>query len=447
MECHCIPATEIPHSTQLYSTYIQNFPAVAPFYGRPPTLDAVRQELEEISGTLADAASPAGQMRREVAAVLRSQNRQFGSDPAVEASLDQFAGGAAAIISGQQVGLFSGPAYTIYKALSALRLAEQLNSAGTPAVAIFWLASEDHDLAEVNHALWPGREGPVRFELPPAGRAARRVGEVSLGEGVTPLVERAAEMLEGPAGAEVSRWLAESYTAEETYASAFGKLLARIFAGRGLILLDPLSPELHRLAAPIYRRALEQHAALRQELTARGAVLERARLHAQVKVADSSTLLFVNVDGERTPLRSRNGGFLLGRRGFAPAELLEWLADSPEAFSPNVLLRPVVQDHLLGTAAYVAGPSEIAYFAQASVVYQRLLERMPVIVPRASFTLVDAHAVRLLRKYGIEFSTLLQGPQALRLKLERDLLPRALTRQFDTSEKNSDKFWRTYARP
>ena len=439
MECHCIPATEIPHSTQLYSTYIQNFPAVEQFYGRPPTLDAVRQEAAEIAGTVAGAAAPARQLRGEVAAILRAQNRQFGADPAVEASLDKFAAGAAAIVSGQQVGLFSGPSYTIYKALSALRLASELDSSRTPAVAIFWLASEDHDLAEVNHALWPGREGPVRLELPSAGPAARRVGEVLLGENVAPLVERAAEMLDGPAAAEVSRWLAECYTAEETYASAFGKLLARIFAGRGLILLDPLSPELHRLAAPIYRQALEQHAALRHELTARSAVLERARLHTQVKVAESSTLVFVNLDGERSPLRARNGEFLLGRRVFAPAKLLEWLADSPEGFSPNVLLRPIVQDYLLATAAYVAGPSEIAYFAQASAVYQQLLGRMPVILPRASFTLVDAHAVRLLRKYGLEFSTLLQGPQTLRLKMERDLLPRALTRQFETSEKKLRK--------
>ncbi len=439
MECHCIPATEIPHSTQLYSTYIQNFPAVAQFYGPSPTLESIRQVAAEISGTVSDAAAPAGHLRAEVAAILRAQNGQFGADPTVAASLDRFTAGATAIVSGQQVGLFSGPSYTIYKALSALRLAGELNSAGTPAVAIFWLASEDHDLAEVNHAFWPGRDEPVRLELHAERPAARRVGEVRLGEDVTRLVERAGEMLEGPAAAEVSGWLAECYTAGETYSSAFGKLLARIFAGRGLILLDPLSPELHRLAAPIYRQAIEQHAALRQDLTVRSTALERARLHAQVKVADTSTLLFVNVDGQRSPLRVRNEEFLLGRRVFPPAKLLEWLADSPEAFSPNVLLRPVIQDHLLATVAYVAGPSEIAYFAQASAVYQGLLGRMPVILPRASFTLVDAHAVRLLRKYGLEFSTLLQGPQTLRLKMERDLLPRALTRQFETSEKKLRK--------
>jgi uncharacterized protein YllA (UPF0747 family) len=120
-------------------------------------------------------------------------------------------------------------------------------------------------------------------------------------------------------------------------------------------------------------------------------------------------------------------------------KLLEMLEASPEAFSANVLLRPVIQDRLLATVSYVAGPAEIAYFAQASVVYQQLLGRMPVILPRASFTLVDSHAVRLLRKYGLEFSDLLKGSQALRSKMERDLLPRALARRFETGEKKLRK--------
>jgi bacillithiol synthase len=439
MECHCIPAAEVPHTTHLYSTYIQNFDALGEFYVHPPTLDAVREVAAELRDAVSNGERPEGALRRSVAEVLRAQNRQFGSDAAVEASLDKFAAGAAAIVSGQQVGLFSGPSYTIYKALSALRLASELSASGTPAVAVFWLATEDHDLAEVNHAFWPSREGLVRLELPAPGPSARRVGEVPLGEAVAGLVERAAGMLEGPSADEIGRALAESYGSEETYGSAFGKLLARIFAGRGLILLDPLSPELHRLAAPVYRAAIEQHSTLGAELAVRSTALERARFHAQAKVSESGTLLFVNADGERLPLRTRNGEFLLGRRALALPKVLDLLDSSPELFSANVLLRPVVQDRLLSTISYVAGAAEIAYFAQASVVYQRLLGRMPVILPRASFTLVDAHAVRLLRKYGLEFSDLLKGSQALRSTMERDLLPRALARRFETGEKKLRK--------
>ena len=149
--------------------------------------------------------------------------------------------------------------------------------------------------------------------------------------------------------------LAECYRPGETYSSAFGKLMARIFAGTGLILLDPMSAELHRLAAPVYRAALEQHGELTKELVERGKALEQAGYHAQVKVADGNTLLFVDVDGERVPLRARDGGFVLGQRAVSPAEALKLLGEAPEAFSPNALLRPVVQDSLLPTAAYRGG--------------------------------------------------------------------------------------------
>src|SRR5579863_9421777 len=195
MECHCLRAAELPHATPLYAAYVEDFPSVARFYAHAPTSEQVSQLASQVH------AYP--EMRRAVAEVLRSQNRGFGADAAIEASLERFAAGAAAIVTGQQVGLFSGPAYTIYKAATALRTAADLTAAGTSAVAIFWLAAEDHDLAEVNHCYWPARGEPVRLELPldrsaGGGTVAGRVGTIALGNGVAPLVERASEMTEGP---------------------------------------------------------------------------------------------------------------------------------------------------------------------------------------------------------------------------------------------------------
>ncbi len=170
MECHCIRAVDVPHTSRLYSSYLQDFQSVARYYADPPTLDSVKRVAAELHPDL-DA-------RGKVAAILRAQNRAFGADASVEAALDRFASGAAAIVSGQQVGLFSGPSYTIYKALTALRLAEELSSSGTPAVAIFWLATEDHDLAEINHCFWPSRDDFEKIELPTADYQGRRAGEV-----------------------------------------------------------------------------------------------------------------------------------------------------------------------------------------------------------------------------------------------------------------------------
>ena len=434
MECHCIGAVDVPHTTRLYSSYLQDFPSVARFYAHPPTLESI--------GRVAAGIRPDADVRRRLAEILRGQNRIFGSDASVEDALDQFASGAVAIVTGQQVGLFSGPSYTIYKALTALRLAEELNSAGTPSVAIFWMATEDHDLDEINHCFWPSREGTERIVLPSSDHEGSRAGDVRLGDAVLGAVERATANLGGPAAEEIRTALADSYSPSETYGSAFGKLFARLFAGKGLILLDPMSQELHRLAEPLYRAALERHEELDQELLARSKDLEGAGYHAQVKITEASTPLFLNVEGKRLPIRARDADFAAGRRSLSLSELTGLLAKSPLDFSPNVLLRPVIQDGLLSTAAYVAGPSEIAYFAQASVIYHRLLGRMPVIVPRASFTLIDARAVRLLGKYELEFSDVLRGKARLRAKMEGRLLPKTLTHRFVAGEKSLRKMLR-----
>ena len=431
MECHCIRAVDVPYTTRLYSSYLQDFRSVAGFYAHPPTLESIKRVAADVHPDLA--------LRRDVAEILRAQNRRFGSDTSVEAALDRFASGAVAIVSGQQVGLFSGPSFTIYKALTALRLAEELSSAGTAAVAIFWLATEDHDIAEINHCFWPSREGVEKIDLPSSHEDGRRAGEVPLGDAVRAAVERATAKLEGPAADEIRTALTNSYVPSETFGSAFGKLLARLFAGKGLILLDPLSPELHRLAEPIYRAALERHSELNQALLVRAKDLERANYHVQVKVVEESTPLFISLDGKRLPVRARNADFTVGRRSFSLSDLTDLLARSPSDFSANVLLRPVIQDALLSTVAYIAGPSEIAYLAQASVNYGLLQVRMPVILPRASFTLIDAHTVRLLRKYELEFSDVLRGGAKVRAKMEGRLLPRTLTRRFDTGEKSLRK--------
>lgn len=428
MECHCIPLRSLPHTSKLLISFVEQFDRVAPFYAHPPTLPGALAAAKR-AGTDAE-------IRRRVVEVLREQNQRFGCDESVVHSLDRMSRGAVAVVTGQQAGLFGGPAYSFYKALSAIRLAQQLTQAGVEAVPVFWIASEDHDLAEVNHCHLPGKEGLARFELP-ATEADRgcRVGEVKLGQGIGDLVVQAQELLEGPHFEIVADALAEAYRPEETYGTAFAKLFARLLRGRGLVLLDPLDSRLHDLAAPLYRRALEDNGTLVGELLARSKALERAGFHAQVKITETSTLLFINLNGRRTPLRQRDGKFLAGRTTHSAAELLARLESDPAAFTGNVLLRPVVQDFLLPTAAYVAGPAEVAYFAQAEVVYRHLLRRMPAVLLRASFTLVPPQVQRLLKRYGLSVEDVFAGRQHLRRQLERRFFSKALARQFEAGEK------------
>ena len=428
MECHCIRSSALPHTTKLFAAFLDDFSRVASFYSHPPTLEGIRRAAGELRY--------APEMRRAVVDVLREQNHQFGSDGTTERNLERLAAGAVTVVTGQQVGLFGGPAFSFYKALTAIALARQLSENGVDAVPVFWLATEDHDLAEVNHSDWLDAQSELwRIEVAPAGTGGRRVGEILLGPEIQGAIESAAELLRGPDAGLVEKALREAYRPTESFGSAFGKMMARLLAGHGIILLDALDARLHRLAAPLYRRALDESAELAKDLVTRGKKLDRAGYHAQVKVTEKSTLLFCSVDGQRLPLRPRSSGFVAGNASFSAEELRAALESTPEAFSANVLLRPVVQDTLLPTAAYVGGPAEVAYFAQCEVVYRRLLGRMPAVVPRATFTLVEPHVANLLKKCGLEVQDVWRGRQFLRSTMEKQFLPRALAGQFTAGEK------------
>jgi len=433
MEPHCIPAAQLPQTTRLYRAFLEDFPSVAEFYAHPPTLEGARHAAAQIRY------EPA--MRAAVVARLRAQNAAFGGGAALERNLDRLAGGAVAVVTGQQVSLFSGPSYTFYKALTAVRLAADLSASGVDAVPVFWLAAEDHDIAEINHCLWRGRQGNERMELEQAVTEGEgpSVGTVLLGDAVEELVARATNDLEGPSAEQIAAALRAAYRPEATFSSALGNLLARLLGPSGLILLDPLDAELHRLAAPVYLRALDEQAALSEELLRRTERLEKRHFHAQVKVTERSTLLFWSAGGHRLPVRRKNAGFAVGDRDFTAADLRREIEAAPEAFSGNVLLRPVVQDALLPTAAYVAGPAETAYYAQVSVVYARLAGRMPAIVPRATFTLVPAHLARLLEKYNLTVPDAFHGTRTLREKMERDTLPKSLAARFKSGEASLKK--------
>ena len=427
MECTCIPPAEMPHTAPLYNAFLTDFPRVSEFYFHSPDMNGISESVTQVR--IEDS------IRRGVVEVLRMQNETFGGDEHTFRNLDRLRDGAVAVVTGQQVGLFGGPAYSVYKALTAVHLARELTAKGINAVPVFWLATEDHDLAEVDHCFLAKRGGLERFDLSSPGVTDRRVGEILLGDAVRELTSRATGMIEGAFAEEVSRWIAESYRPEETFGSAFAKLMTRIFAGKGLIFLDPISAELHKWSAPTMLRAVKEHDVLARELVERSAALERAGFHAQVKVAEKSTLVFRIVDGQRMALRPSNGGFVAGVKQESIDETLRAVEQQPEEFSPSALLRPVIQDTLLPTVAYIGGPAEIAYHAQTSLVYKKLLGRAPAILPRAAFTLVTAHVSNLLKKYNLDARDVFAGRQRLRAKMEAEALPQALTTRFDEGEK------------
>jgi len=440
MRFECLGPQDLPHLSRLTNSYFTHFSAVRKYYDHPPTLEGLQ--------AAAAAAGKGTASRASIVSALLQLNQRLGSDASVARNLDRLAAGAVAVVAGQQTGLFSGPAYTLYKVLTAIRVASELTARGTDAVPVFWLASEDHDLAEVDHCDWPGRSGLERIELPhDAVFEGRPVGDIPLGPAIEPALESALASLDGPDAATISSALRASYTSVASYSSACGMLLARLFAGRGLILFDPHEPAVAALAAPVLAAAVRENSSLISALIKRSRDLEHSGFHAQVKVADSATLLFARIDGRRIPLRTRNSSFQAGARSFTPGELLSLAERAPGDLSPSALLRPIVQDSLLPTAACIVGPAELAYFAQSEVAYRLLLGRMPAVLPRAGFTLIEPHVARILRKYAITVRDVLRGRQHLRHKLERESVPRALARQMSLGARNLRRYLTRIRKP
>src|SRR5271165_2685575 len=442
MDCRALLPEQLPHTTKLVRDYVANFSKVQSFFRHPPDLDTVSVIAKELEFPV--------ERRREMADILRSQNKQFGSGAKTQENLDRLAQGAVTIVSGQQVGLFGGPAYAFYKALSAIHTARQLTKDGIEAVPVFWMATEDHDIDEVRHTTWFSDGKLHRFELPAPDRRDSTgpsfaevdipVGRIALGPEASKIVEEETALLTGPDSASLAEILRQAYAPTATYGSAFAKLFARVFADEGLILLDPLDERLHRLAAPILVQALEQRDELNALLLRRGKDLEHAGYAAQVNVTSHSTVLFSMEGGKRHVISSSNGDAFTSAGHTAPrGEWLEKLQKHPELFSPNALFRPVVQDFMLPTAAYFGGPAEIAYYAQSQVLYDKLLGRMPVILPRADFTLVDPKAVRLLKKYNLDVEDVWQGKQILRKRMFGSSVPKKLSREFDSNLRQLEK--------
>ncbi|MFZ0900413.1 MAG: bacillithiol biosynthesis cysteine-adding enzyme BshC [Candidatus Sulfotelmatobacter sp.] len=435
VKAQCLPFAQIPHTTRLFTDFLAYPPNVRPFYPHSPHLG---QWLKAEASAL-----NYDPVRREsVSTILERQNASWDASPQTFANLSRLRRGAAAMVTGQQVGLFGGPMFAIYKALAAVKLAEEATAAGVDAVPVFWLATYDHDLAEVNHISIPGPDGLLRtLTTSSHSVAGAPVSEVRLGEEILPVVEEAASLL---GESEASQFLRESYRPGETLGSAFARFYARLFAVWGVILLDASDPELHRVAVPLYRAAVEQASEIDDALLARGRALEAAHYHQQVKVTSSSVLLFTLQDGARTSIHRRaNGGvpeFVIASERttekLSPAELLDRIAGVPEEFSPNVLLRPVVQDYLLPTLAYTGGAAEAAYFAQAGAVYEKILRRVTPLVPRFSATLVEPKVQRWLRQYGIAVLDAFHGPDALRQTLASRALPADLQAAFDRASKS-----------
>jgi len=362
----------------------------------------------------------------ELVRLLEEQNPSSSAGQALAA----LGHGAGVVVTGQQVGLFGGPLFTPFKAATALAQARRATAAGHPHAAIFWLATEDHDFAEIDHVVFPARRELPKLVYPAAPAVTRPVGGIVLEDAISPLVDQAWELL---GASDAMDALAAAYKPGRTFAQAFADFYTQIFAAQGLLVLDAGGRAIHRLGAPVLRAALERADELHAALVERNAQLEAAGYHAQVAVASQSSLLFLidERSGARLALKrtapsaTEPGGlWQAGRRSISTSELIGILEAEPERISASALLRPVFQDYLLSTSAIVGGPAEVAYFAQSAVLFDRILGRVTPALPRFSATLVEPAIGQLLRKQGLKLEEVLgQSPAALAQRLAARVMP------------------------
>jgi bacillithiol biosynthesis cysteine-adding enzyme BshC len=411
MEPACIRHHDLPGASRLFLDFNYHFDRVSRFYPHNP----------HEPGALASAAREIDYPEDRRTALVRALTPLNGPS----ASLALLAQpGTVAVVTGQQVGLFSGPAYTIYKALTAVRTAKDLSAQGIPAVPIFWLATEDHDFPEVNHA-WvfsPSHEA-VRIAVDAPAEFAGRpcpVGGIPVAH---PPIDELRKAFAGfPNADEVISLVEQSYRPGVTMGAAFQALIQNLLKGMGLIFIDPLEPAVREIAAPFMVKALEAAPELKAKLLERNKELETAGYHAQVHIEPKTSLFFLLDHGERTTLRHKDSEYAQ-------------LRDRARDISPNALLRPVMQDYLMPTVAYIGGPAELAYLAQSRVLYDTLLGRMPVVMARAGFTLLDARAAKHLSRYRLSVAQTLVNEESLKDRIAAALVPQALEGTFDLTTK------------
>ncbi|MEP6714243.1 MAG: bacillithiol biosynthesis cysteine-adding enzyme BshC [Terriglobia bacterium] len=404
MQCTCVRQTDLPNTSKLFSDLIYRFDRVSDLYPFPPN------DL----GALERAARFDFPDDRR-AATVRALTPLNQGNPSLARLAEP---GTVAIVTGQQVGLFGGPAYTIYKALTAIRIAEELSERGIPAVPVFWLATEDHDFVEINHTWVFGPDHqPVRLAVrQPATGGARPVGGVTPQD--LPIAELRSALAGFPFADEAVALVERAYQPGRDMGSSFAHLIRELFAPWGLLLIDPMTPALREIAAPLMRQAVERMPELNAALMERAKELEARGYHAQVLVDNKTSLVFLLENGQRLSPRQAKA---------SPADL----AARAHQLSPNALLRPVVQDYLLPTAAYAGGAAELAYFAQSQVLYEKLLGRQPVAFPRAGFTLLDQRAGKQMARYRLNPTDLFVNDQTLREKVAQRLVPPGLKGELD----------------
>jgi bacillithiol biosynthesis cysteine-adding enzyme BshC len=436
-----------PWIRRLASDYAFDYARLADFYaGDPRDGNAWRDAITRACGHARE--------RAALVEVLQAQQRRRDAPGEALASAALLADPTSvAVVTGQQAGLFGGPLFTLLKALTALQLAERVRAEHhIPAVAVFWVDAEDHDWNEVKACGVLDAETALKSismgDLP--GAHAGPVARVQLDETITgALAELQSALPSTEFTPALLDDLRQAYQPGAGMADAFSRWIERVLGSRGLVVFDASDPAAKPLAAKVFTREIERAGETSRLAAEAGEALAARGYHAQVTPHDASLALF-HMNAGRDPIKLTPGGFQVADATQSKAALLERVRQSPTEFSPNVLLRPIVQDTIFPTVCYVAGPSELAYLGQLRGVYESFGVPMPLIHQRATATIVDSNAMRFLSKHEVQLEVLRAQDEAALNELLIAQLPTSVEAAMqvagDTIEQRMDALAREVAR-
>jgi bacillithiol biosynthesis cysteine-adding enzyme BshC len=429
-DCKGIDLRRLGWVRPLAAEYAHNFPNVAPLYaGDPARPDAWTAAIAR--------AQQHARQREGVSAVVRAQQERRAASPEARAAATLLQNPqTVAIVTGQQAGAFGGPLFTLLKAITAIQLARRTAATyDVPAVAVFWIDAEDHDWKEVRSTTVLDANLQPRTvtiaELDGAGRLP--IAALTLDERIQTTID---ELRVALTPTSFTDWAIEAarsaWQPGVGMADAFARWLESLLGGHGLIVFESADAAAKPFVANLFARELQfgRTAALAasagQELLARG--------HQPQVVPHPDSLALFQLDGTRTPIRRQGESLVVGERALAPAALAAEAVDHPQRFSPNVLLRPVVQDTLFPTVCYVAGPSELAYLGQLRGVYEHFSVPMPLMYPRATATLIDSATRRFLSRYDVRMEDLQPQDESALNRLLQAQLPEDVEQALSEAE-------------
>jgi bacillithiol biosynthesis cysteine-adding enzyme BshC len=428
----------IPQQSRLFLDYLRDPLALRQFY---PSAVRFHHELPVRAAQVLGAHRAD---RQTLCDALKEMNTTWGAGPETLANIELLRDAdCLAVVTGQQAGLFTGPLYTIYKALTAVKLAGCLTQRKTKAVPVFWIATEDHDFEEVAKAEVIGRDCRLTSVEISTGlhQEAQPVGQVVLDDSINQVIQQLLDQLpQSEFIPDLEKLLHDSWQPGRSYGAAFARMMTALLGRHGLIFLDPLDPRLKTMAAPLYAEAARQAHGIASAVEARSRELEAAGYHAQVVATENSFPLFLHDDnGARHAVTRTDSGKYRTKattEEFTADELAGRALREPQSFSPNVTLRAVVQDYLLPSVVYLGGAAEIAYFAQTAEVYRVLGRPATTILPRSSMTMVESHTGRVLERYGLGLADLFLGLDNLLARVVEEHLGAAAAKSFTKTEEN-----------